>query len=89
VPLYLAADPNTDILTTPGDTLRRADGSVVGELLPGQVVYLVPDGFHVVKAGETFWSLSRRYATSVTALQKMNPTVDPRKMPVGTMLRIK
>ena len=87
---YLAASPvvEADVVTQPGDTLRRADGSLVGRLLPGQVLFLVPDGFHVVQSGETFWSISRTYGTTVTALQAMNPTVDYMTMPVGTLLRV-
>jgi LysM repeat protein len=43
---------------------------------------------HSVKSGETPTTIARRYGVSVNALLSANPRVDPRRMKVGTVLRI-
>ena len=43
---------------------------------------------HSVKAGETPTIIARRYGVSVNALMSANPRIDPRRMKVGTVLRI-
>lgn len=45
-------------------------------------------GWHVVKRGDTLWSLSQRYETSVTAIEQANDDIDPRALRVGQRLRI-
>ena len=44
--------------------------------------------FHVVKKGDTYWSISKRYGTTVDALRKLNPWPD-RKIPIGVKMRIR
>ena len=43
---------------------------------------------HRVQAGETLERVARRYGTTAAAIQRANPQVRPRHMPVGTVLRI-
>lgn len=43
---------------------------------------------HSVKAGETPSTIARKYGVSVNSLLSANPRVDPRRMKVGTVLRI-
>lgn len=45
-------------------------------------------GWHVVKPGDTLWSLSQRYDTSVAAIEKANAGIDPYALRVGQRLRI-
>ena len=85
--VYMAATPTTDT-TSVGDRLLSENGSLGRELMPGQVLRLVPQGYHVVRAGQTFWSISRLYGTTVASLQAWNPGVTPTSMPVGTLLRV-
>lgn len=41
-----------------------------------------------VKPGNTLWSISRQYGTTVQALQAANPNVNPMDLAVGTMLTL-
>lgn len=43
---------------------------------------------HRVQSGETMRGIARRYGVSVEALQRANRGIDPRRMKVGTLLRI-
>ncbi len=43
---------------------------------------------HVVRPGDTFWELARRYHVSVEAIARANPGVDPGNLQVGSVLRI-
>lgn len=43
---------------------------------------------HTVVAGETLWRISRRYGTTVAALQKLNDIDDVTRVPVGTKLSL-
>ena len=43
-----------------------------------------PGGFaYVIRAGDTFYALARRYGTVVPALIAANPTVDPNQLAIG------
>lgn len=41
---------------------------------------------HAVAPGETLWSLSRRYDVTVDEIRAANPSVDPTRMRIGTVL---
>lgn len=43
---------------------------------------------YTVRAGDTFWGISRRYGLSVQQLETLNPTVDPGKLEPGDTLRL-
>lgn len=43
---------------------------------------------HTVKAGDTYWTLAQRYNTTVDAIMKANPTVDPSKLQIGQTICI-
>jgi len=44
--------------------------------------------YHTVAAGETIYSLSRRYDVSQASILEANPLVDPADIPIGTELAI-
>ena len=44
--------------------------------------------YHIVKAGDTFWALSRKYGTSIQQLRNFNKYPD-RNIPIGVKLRVK
>ncbi|CAM4012815.1 LysM peptidoglycan-binding domain-containing protein [Mesobacillus zeae] len=44
--------------------------------------------YHRVKAGDTYWGLSRKYETSIPQLRKWNKYPD-RRIPIGVKLRVK
>lgn len=43
---------------------------------------------HVVQPGDTFYKLARRYGTTVEAIMRANPGVDPMNLQVGQTIRI-
>ncbi|HHW70257.1 MAG TPA: LysM peptidoglycan-binding domain-containing protein [Clostridiales bacterium] len=48
---------------------------------PGSVVY-------VIKAGDTFYKLASRFGTTVEAIMKANPGVDPKNLQIGQRICI-
>lgn len=44
---------------------------------------------HIIKKGDTYWGLEERYKLSHGTLQKLNPKIDPRALPIGRELRIR
>ncbi|MBC7105124.1 MAG: DUF3794 domain-containing protein [Firmicutes bacterium] len=49
---------------------------------PGAVIH------HVIQPGDTFFKLARRYGTTVEAIMRANPGVDPMNLQVGQTIRI-
>jgi LysM repeat protein len=43
---------------------------------------------YTVKQGDTMWGISQKLGISLAALKAANPTIDPTKMRVGTVLVI-
>ncbi|SHJ13925.1 peptidoglycan DD-metalloendopeptidase family protein [Lutispora thermophila] len=43
---------------------------------------------HKVEAGESFWSISRKYGISLEDLQRANPTANPEKIKIGQELNL-
>lgn len=74
--------------TIVGDTISAEGSTMSMEVLPDQAVSLVPEGVHVVRSGETFWSISQDYGVTVADLERWNPDIDSAAMPVGTLLYI-
>ncbi len=44
---------------------------------------------YTVKAGDTSYSIARSYGISLTTLVEDNPAIDPVKLPIGAVLRIR
>lgn len=44
--------------------------------------------YHIVKAGDTYWALGRKYGTSIQRLRNWNRYPD-RQIPIGVKLRVK
>ncbi|WP_245629991.1 LysM peptidoglycan-binding domain-containing protein [Alicyclobacillus acidiphilus] len=44
---------------------------------------------YVVRPGDTLFNIAKRYGMSVSRLESLNPTVQPKNLLVGTTLRIK
>ncbi len=66
----------------------EADG-IVGPLTWGRLMpFLTGYVKHTVRAGETMYLLSRRYGTSLRAVQTANPNVNPNRLAVGQELVI-
>lgn len=45
--------------------------------------------YHVIKSGENFGVLAKKYGTTVAAIQKLNPDVNSSKLKVGQKIRVK
>ncbi|MHB0866973.1 MAG: LysM peptidoglycan-binding domain-containing protein [Thermoleophilia bacterium] len=43
---------------------------------------------HVVAAGDSFYTISRDYDTSIAAIQQLNPNLDPSNLTPGTRVAI-
>ncbi|MDB4438140.1 LysM peptidoglycan-binding domain-containing protein [bacterium] len=46
------------------------------------------DRTHRIRSGDSYWSIARRYKTTVSALQEANPGVDPRRLSIGKTISI-
>jgi len=44
--------------------------------------------YHIVKRGDTYWALSKKYGVTIDSLRKLNRYPD-RKIPIGVKLRIR
>ena len=57
--------------------------------IPAQEPATCPGGtLYTIVAGDTLYSLARRYNTTVSAIQKANPGLDPRSLQVGRKICI-
>ncbi len=45
--------------------------------------------YHIVKPGDTFWDLARKYGSSVQDVVKWNKQYHPRRIPIGVKVRVK
>ena len=76
------ANPTVDPLNIPvGSTLCIPVAPPPPTCPPGTFAY-------TVQSGDTFFILARRFGTTVEAIQRANPGVDPRNIPVGSTLCI-
>lgn len=56
---------------------------VFDNITPNQVL-TCPGGFlYVIKPGDTYYSIARRFGTVVPALEAANPGVDPNRLTIG------
>lgn len=44
--------------------------------------------FHIVQAGDTLWSISIEYQTTVAKLLQLNPGIDPERLQIGQKIRV-
>lgn len=79
-----ALNPGAEEVIHIGDTLRIPQNAVVGNPIQSQDAHI----YHTIAAGETLYSLSKRYHTSVAEILKQNPGLDPQKLGVGEVIRI-
>ncbi|MBM7614062.1 LysM peptidoglycan-binding domain-containing protein [Alkaliphilus hydrothermalis] len=80
------------------EAIRRANPGVdpdalrVGQIIcmPGSLTPSCPVGSaaYTIEAGDTFFSLARRYNTTVDAIQALNPDVDPNNLRIGQVICI-
>lgn len=64
------------------------DGIVGPQTFAALLPYITGYARHSVNADDTFWSLARDYDTTVEAIRTANPTVDPQRIRIGTVLTI-
>ena len=67
-----------------GDTLKIPQNAIVGNPIQSQDAYV----YHTVAQGETLYSLSKRYRTTVNHILKENPGITPQTLHVGDVIRI-
>ncbi|MBO1512151.1 CAP domain-containing protein [Metabacillus bambusae] len=48
-----------------------------------------PFEFYKVSPGDTFWYIAQRYGLDYRKLMELNPTVEPRNMHIGEVIRLK
>ena len=48
-----------------------------------------PGSYHAVKAGDTLGKMAKQYGTSVEAIEKLNPSLNPARLKVGQKIRVK
>jgi len=82
------------------DAIRRANPNVnPNNLKIGQVICIPESGGppqdcpsgtfpHTVQSGDTFYTLARRYNTTVDAIRKANPNVNPNNLKIGQVICI-
>ncbi len=47
------------------------------------------DGYYIVKSGENFSTIARKFGVSAAELQKLNPGVVPERLQIGQKIRVK
>ena len=65
----------------------RGDAGGQGRTQDAPPVKAIP-GEHEVKEKDTMWALAKRYGISVDEIQRLNEGVDPRRMQLGSKLRL-
>ena len=58
-------------------------------LIPGAPGASVAETWYQVKAGDTLWSIARRYNVESRDLQRLNSISSPRSLQIGTRIRIR
>jgi LysM repeat protein len=84
--------PSPSVTPAPTDIYAQSPG-------PSEVASTAPEASaspgaatggttYTVKKGDTMWAISQKLGVTVNALQAANPTVDPTKMRIGSVLVI-
>ena len=79
-----ALNPGSEEVIKVGDTLKIPQNAIVGNPIQSQDAYV----YHTVAKGETLYSLSKRYRTTVNHILKENPGITPETLNVGEVIRI-
>ena len=79
-----ALNPGSEEVIKVGDTLKIPQNAIVGNPIQSQDAYV----YHTVAKGETLYSLSKRYRTTVNHILKENPGITPETLSVGEVIRI-
>jgi membrane-bound lytic murein transglycosylase D len=45
--------------------------------------------YHTIKSGDNFWELSKKYGTTVDAIERLNSGLDPKDLKMGQKVRVK
>jgi len=45
--------------------------------------------YHTIAKGDTLWAISRKYGTSVDVITALNPGINPNKLQIGQVIRVK
>jgi spore germination protein len=76
----------------PISTLMQVNGLTSSALIPGLNMYIPdqtpPVRFYQVKMGDSLWRISQQFSTTIQAIIRANPTMDPNVLSVGQRLRI-
>ncbi|MFA6000664.1 MAG: LysM domain-containing protein [Thermoleophilia bacterium] len=67
-----------------GDTAIASSG----ESASAQATPATATRNHVVQDGDSFYSIARKYDTSISEIQKLNPNIDPQHLTAGIRLAI-
>jgi LysM repeat protein len=103
IPLILVSGAHTLSAETVSDRLDRLESDIskvktlLQELTNGDRDKLDPPPpeptktigeSYVIRSGDSYWSIARRYKTSVTALLETNPGINPNRLTIGAGITI-
>lgn len=81
-PLDSAAAPAPATTSTPGVT-----GETTGAETTAPTTTR-PGNTYVVQSGDSFYTIARKYNTSIAQIQQMNPDLDPSNLSTGTSVNV-
>jgi hypothetical protein len=87
-----ATTTSTNAATTPAATTSTTSTQTTTTTTTNQTTTTGGDGQHVkwtVKPGDTLFSIATQFRTSVKALQRLNPNIDPSALQVGQTLVVR
>ncbi len=58
------------------------------DITPGKPVPTDSGNSHLVRTGDSYWSIARRHGVSITALERANPGINPRRLAIGKRIHI-
>ncbi len=75
-----------------GQQIRIPDNTAAGNtptgLNGGSTASLLAAATHTIQPGDTLSAIAEKYGTTVAAIEALNPTVDPRRLWVGTQITL-
>ncbi len=85
---------DTGIIGGSGSTAESADitdsaaAVASDEAAPAEAAPATATRTHVVADGDSFYSIARKYNTTINEIQKLNPNIDPQHLTAGIRLAI-